>query len=118
MTSSCDKLAYIPVQLPEYSDIRFNQLDEHNVGTYISVKFKNNFLPIDPDYNISAVAEVFIDVDYKDAKHKVSFYCMIDDKNNIKEEVDEFMSAAIKSSCNDDLFYEQLESNHILTRIQ
>ena len=78
----------------------------------------DNFLPIDPDYNISAVAEVFVDVDYKDAKHKVSFYCTIDDKNNIKEEVDEFMSAAIKSSCNDDLFYEQLESDHIQTLIQ
>ena len=79
-----------------------------------------HFIPVNPDYNISTVAEVFVDVDYKDAKHKVSFYCMIDDKNNIKEEVDEFMSAAIKSSCNDDLFYEQLESTNtnFTTRIQ
>ena len=70
------------------------------------------------NYNVLDDDEVlvYVDVAYKNARHRVSFYGMIDDKNNIEEELNECMEQVNKGFY-DDLFYEQLESDHVDTQV-
>ena len=62
--------------------------------------------------------EIFVDVDYKDAHHRVSFYCTIEDESRIEEEVDEFMICLIEAGYHNELFYGQLKNSNIPTLIQ
>ena len=66
-----------------------------------------HFLPIDQFTDGDTLTEVFVDMDYKDAKHRVSFYVFDG------EDIDEFMEKfVIERGYHDDLFYEQLESTN------
>ena len=76
-----------------------------------------NILRLDPkEMDEDNEVLVYIDLAYEGAHHRVSFYLMIEDVDNVEEEVNEFMEK-VKTGHHDDIIYDQLESNQIDTRV-
>ena len=96
--------------------LRLNRTEFNITGWDYQEVDAENFLPASP-YSEYTLAEVFVDVDYKGAKHRVSFYCS-PDMENVKEEIDYEMENVVSKGFHDDLFYEQLDNNNVQTLVQ
>ena len=93
--------------------LRLNRTEFNITGWDYQEVDARHFLPTTPFTDGDTLAEVFVDMDYKDAKHRVSFYCSPDMERDVKAEIDEFMNdIVIGLGFHDDLFYEQLESTN------
>ena len=98
--------------------LRLNRTMFNVIGWDYQEVDAEHFLPVDQFTDGDTLAEVFVDVAWKDAKHRVSFYCSPDMEGDVKAELAYEIENVVSKGFHDDLFYEQLESDNIPTLIQ